>query len=55
MPIQIENKINLEFRDSMKLPPLAKGTGGNESWHADENPYRAIAICFLKMKDAENE
>lgn len=53
MPIAIEHKINLEWRDSMKLPPLAKGTGGNESWHSDKKPYRAIAICFLKMKELE--
>lgn len=50
-PIIVENKINIEWRDSLKVPPLAKGTGGNQCWHADKNPLRAAMICFLKMND----
>lgn len=52
-PIIVDNKINIEWRDSVRLNPLAKGTGGSEYWHADKNPLRAAMICFLKMKDAE--
>ncbi|CAH9011829.1 putative NinX [Vibrio phage 199E37-1] len=52
--IILENKINIEWRDSLKLHPLAKGTGGNACHWSDKNPLRAAMICFLKMKDAEN-
>ncbi|AUR81448.1 NinX [Vibrio phage 1.005.O._10N.286.48.F2] len=52
--IIVENKINIEWRDSLKLHPLAKGTGGNACHWSDKNPLRAAMICFLKMKDAEN-
>ncbi len=54
-PIIVENKINIEWRNSMRLHPLAKGTGGNSCHWSDKNPLRAAMICFLKMKDAESE
>ncbi len=53
-PIIVDNKINIEWRDSLKLHPLAKGTGGNACHWSDKNPLRAAMICFLKMKDSEN-
>ncbi len=53
-PVLVENKINIEWRDSLKLHPLAKGTGGNACHFSDKNPLRAVMICFLRMKDAEN-
>ena len=52
-PIIVDNKINIEWRDSLKLHPLAKGTGGNACHWSDKNPLRAAMIYFLKMKDTE--
>ncbi len=54
-PIIAENKINIEWRDSLKVLPMARGTGGCDSYQADKNVLRAAMICFLKMKGAENE
>ncbi|NAZ55479.1 DUF2591 domain-containing protein [Vibrio toranzoniae] len=53
-PIIVGNKINIEWRDSLKLNPLAKGTGGNACHWSDKNPLRAAMICFLRMKEIEN-
>ncbi len=52
-PIIAENKINIEWRDSLKVLPMARGTGGCDSYQADKNVLRAAMICFLKMKGAE--
>lgn len=56
MPIAIENKITLSpcaisdsWFASCKLDVNLKF----EIEFDDENPYRAIAICILNMKDAE--
>jgi len=48
--IIVENKITIQFRDSLGLKTLAVS---GDSDHADENPLRAAMICFLKMKDSE--
>lgn len=53
-PIIFENKISLDPRKSLaKLPWMASVS--DQVWATDKNPLRAAMICFLKMKDAENE
>lgn len=51
-PIIVENKIDLLFG----LQHItAKAFKGSVQSATDKNPLRAAMICFLKMKDAENE
>ncbi len=52
-PIIAENKINIDFRDSLKAGPMAKLSRGNGIYAVDKNPLRAAMIVFLMMKDAE--
>ncbi|HEJ9030308.1 TPA: DUF2591 family protein [Serratia marcescens] len=52
-PIIAENKINIDFRDSLKAGPMAKLCRDNGIYAVDKNPLRAAMIVFLMMKDAE--
>lgn len=52
-PIIAENKINIDFRDSLKAGPMAKLSRDNGIYAVDKNPLRAAMIVFLMMKGAE--
>lgn len=52
-PIIAENKINIDFRDSLKAGPMARLSRDNGVYSVDKNPLRAAMIFFLMMKDAE--
>lgn len=52
-PIIVENKINIDFRDSIKAGPMARLCRDNGIYAVDKNPLRAAMIAFLMMKDAE--
>ncbi|MGP1148184.1 phage protein NinX family protein [Serratia sp. CY49633] len=52
-PIIAENKINIDFRDSIKAGPMARLCRDNGIYAVDKNPLRAAMIVFLMMKDAE--
>lgn len=52
-PIITENKINIDFRDSIKAGPMARLCRDNGIYAVDKNPLRAAMIVFLMMKDAE--
>lgn len=52
-PIIAENKINIDFRDSLKAGPMAKMSRDNGIYAVDKNPLRAAMIAFLMMKGAE--
>jgi len=52
-PIIQENKINIDYRESVKAGPMASQSGHKEVYAVDKNPLRAAMIVFLMMKDAE--
>ncbi|MBH3127106.1 DUF2591 family protein [Serratia marcescens] len=52
-PIIAENKINIDFRDSLKAGPMARLCRDNGIYAVDKNPLRAAMIVFLMLKDAE--
>lgn len=52
-PIIAENKINIDFRDSIKAGPMARLCRDNGIYAVDKNPLRAAMIVLLMMKDAE--
>lgn len=52
-PIIAENKINIDFRESLKAGPMAKLSGNNELYAVDKKPLRAAMIAFLLMKESE--
>lgn len=57
MPIAIENGISLN-RSALTMSGYIWQSNANNNHKfqcRDKNPYRAIAICFLKIKDAKNE
>lgn len=54
-PIIAANKITIEWRDALKLPPCAKRSGDTRLWVADENPLRAAMCVFLMMQGASHE
>lgn len=53
-PIIIANKISIEWRDSLRLPPCAKRSGDTRFWVAHDNPLRAAMCVFLIMQEANN-
>lgn len=53
MPIAIEYKIGVEFIDGYGWTASSSYVGDDLVFSCYDNPYRAIAICFLMMKDAE--
>ncbi|EOU4995180.1 phage protein NinX family protein [Morganella morganii] len=54
-PIIFENKININFRESIKTGVMAELSGWSGVYSINENPLRAAMEVFLMMKDAENE
>ena len=53
-PIIAENKINIDFRDSLKAGPMARLCRDNAIYAVNDNPLRAAMIVFLMMKEAGN-
>ena len=53
MPIAIEYKIGVEFIDGYGWTASSAYGGDDLVFSCYDNPYIAIAICFLMMKDAE--
>ena len=49
MPIIIENKISLEFRDRKSLAPIAKRFGSNSHNIANDNVLRAACEVYILM------
>ncbi|HHK9512600.1 TPA: phage protein NinX family protein, partial [Morganella morganii] len=54
-PIIFENKININFRESIKTGVMAELSGWSGVYSINENPLRAAMEVFLMMKDVENE
>lgn len=54
-PIIFENKININFRESIKTGVMVELSGWSEVYSINENPLRAAMEVFLMMKEAENE
>ena len=54
-PVIVENEINIEFQDGGFVNAWVNVDSGYFESQIQENPLRAAMICFLKMKDAENE
>ncbi|MRT01930.1 phage protein NinX family protein [Ewingella americana] len=50
-PIILENKINIDHRDTFKAGPMASMSGRKDIYAVDKNPLRASMIVFLMMKD----
>lgn len=50
-PIILENKINIDHRESIKAGAMASQSGRKEIYAVDKNPLRASMIVFLMMKD----
>ena len=50
-PIILENKINIDHRESIKAGAMASKSGRKEIYAVDKNPLRASMIVFLMMKD----
>jgi len=53
-PIIAENKINIDFRDSLKAGPMARLCRDNAIYAVNDNPLRAAMIVFLMMKEVGN-
>ena len=49
MPIIIENKISLEFRDHKSLAPIAKRFGSNSHNIVNDNVLRAACEVYILM------
>jgi hypothetical protein len=49
--IILENKINIDHRESIKSGSMASQSGRKEIYAVDKNPLRAAMIVFLMMKD----
>lgn len=52
-PIILDNKINIDHRESIKSGAMASQSGRKEIYAVDKNPLRAAMIVFLMMKDEE--
>jgi len=53
-PIIAENKINIDFRDSLKAGPMARLCRDNAIYAVNDTPLRAAMIVFLMMKEVGN-
>ena len=53
MPLMIEHEIDIEWNQDECCAAKYYTRPDDIHWH-DKNPYRAIAICFLKMQEAKN-
>lgn len=53
MPIAIESKLKIEWLDDDEGDYCNVQSPCGSVFSDNENPYRAMSICFLKMKEAE--
>ncbi|CDH33777.1 putative protein ninX [Xenorhabdus bovienii str. Intermedium] len=54
-PIILANKININWRESIKSGVMAEQSGWSELYSINKNPLRAAMEVYLMVKDVENE